>query len=366
MAQVLTFIGKGGVGCTTMAIAAAKKLAQQGERVLLASQDPSPVVGLLLGHEVGTEPQTIAPNLSAVQFSSPDLMTRVWEDEVKAREAQYVRFPLLRNVYGQELGLFPGMDSALALYQIRTYNQSNQYDVIVYDGAADLNTLRTLGIPDTGSWYLRRFRNVLLESDLGKAIAPFIQPLSSAILNVSWSWDNFADQPTQETQDLLDEGKTAIANPQRVLTYLVTDASPAAIATAQYYWGSAQQVGLSVGGVLWNQATPTDDQVRAFLPIPSTPVPTLAGGDWDAIANPLPNFRDTDHIPRPLTIDTASRQVRVFLPGFDKKQVKLTQYGPELTIEAGDQRRNIFLPPPLSGQPVKGAKFQDHYLIISL
>ncbi|TVQ54827.1 MAG: ArsA family ATPase, partial [Spirulina sp. DLM2.Bin59] len=42
MAQVLTFIGKGGVGRTTMAIAAAKRLAQQGERVLLACQDPSP------------------------------------------------------------------------------------------------------------------------------------------------------------------------------------------------------------------------------------------------------------------------------------------------------------------------------------
>ena len=85
----------------------------------------------------------------------------------------------------------------------------------------------------------------------------------------------------------------------------------------------------------------------------------------DTIAASLPDFTQGSAAPRPVTIDKTARTVTLFLPSFDKKQVKLTQYGPEITIEAGDQRRNVFLPAGLSGLPVAGAKFQDSCLIIS-
>jgi anion-transporting ArsA/GET3 family ATPase len=49
MALILTFLGKGGTGRTTVAIAAAKQLSSLGQRVLLVGQDPTPAFGLLLG-----------------------------------------------------------------------------------------------------------------------------------------------------------------------------------------------------------------------------------------------------------------------------------------------------------------------------
>lgn len=363
MAFILTFLGKGGTGRTTLAIAAAKKFASQGKRVLLIGQDSSPAFGLVLGLTVGAEAQEIAPNLQVVQLQTALLLERSWE-EVKKLEAQYLRTPFFKEVYGQELGIFPGMDSALALNALREYDGSGQYDVIVYDGTGDQTTLRMLGMPEIISWYIRRFRQVFTESDLGKTLSPFIQPVASAVLtNASFAGDNFA-QPTGQVNNLLEQGKEAVNDPQRMAAYLVTTDDPGAIAMARYLWGSAQQVGLTVGGVLLNRANQLSD-TEAFQPLPVSAIPEQPVNDWQRIVEALPDFDQVTQAPRPIAVNVAERKVSLFLPGFDKKQVKLTQSGPEITIEAGDQRRNISLPSALRGQPVKGAKFQDGYLIIS-
>ncbi|NEQ21744.1 MAG: ArsA family ATPase [Microcoleus sp. SIO2G3] len=365
MALILTFLGKGGIGRTTVAIAAAKQLSRLGQRVLLVGQDPGPAFELLLGASTSSDPTEIGANLQVVQLQSTVLLERNWE-EVKKLEKQYLRSPVLKNVYGQELGILPGMDNALALNAIREYENSGKYDVIIYDGSGDQATLRMLGLPEVLSWYIRRFRKVVEDSDVWKSVSPFIQPITSTVLNVSWTGDSFAQEPTNQANNLLDQGKTALADPNRVAAYLVTTDDPVAIATAKYFWGSAQQVGLTVGGTLLNHASTSDAVAAEFAPLQVTTIPSRTGDDWQPLMDALPDFKQATQAPRPITIDIPARQVRLFLPGFDKKQVKLTQSGPEVTIEAGDQRRNILLPPQLSGQPVKGAKFQDSYLTISL
>ena len=67
MALIITFLGKGGTGKSTVAIAAAKKLARQGQRVLLLTQDTSPAFPLLLGIELDNHaPTTVEPSKAPV------------------------------------------------------------------------------------------------------------------------------------------------------------------------------------------------------------------------------------------------------------------------------------------------------------
>jgi arsenite-transporting ATPase len=365
MALILTFLGKNAVARSKIAIASAKLLASQGLRVLLAGL-ADPTLPILLDTALSTDPQEIAPNLQVVQFQSSVLLERSWE-EVKNLEAQYLRTPILKEVYGQELVVLPGMDSALALNAIREYDASGKYEVIIYDGTGDSLTLRMLGIPESVSWYIRRFRQLFANSDLGKTISesPFIQPLISSFFNFNWTTDNFA-QPTNQVNNLLEKGRIALTDPRRVTAFLVTSPDPIEVANAEYLWGSAQQINLTIGGLILVSSSEVVNLSERFSPLAISLVPDSPMGEWQPLIDALPNFAEQSlHALKPIEIDLENSQVRLFLPGFDKKQVKLTQYGPEVTVEVGDQRRNISLPSTLRGKPVTGAKFQHNYLIIS-
>ncbi|QDZ39297.1 ArsA family ATPase [Euhalothece natronophila Z-M001] len=365
--MILTFLGKGGSGRSAIALATAYQLSQAGKRVLLTTQDPT--TELLLETPIRLEPTSISSNFWAVNIRATALLEQSWE-EVKKLEAQYVRFPLLGNVYGQELAVLPGMDQALALNALREYYESGNYDVIIFDGAGDLTTLRMFAIPEHLSWYIRRFRDLFLNSDLGKTISPFIQPISNAVLNVTWTAEDLTDNPNaSEANQMLERGKTALEQ-GKVAAYLVTTDDPYALKTAKFLWGSAQQSGLRVAGVLLNQETTVREVVNEeFTPLPITSLPPIDPGEWMALGNALPDLLGTiSQAPPTVEIDRNQRTVKVFLPGFSKQQVKLSQpkHQQEITIDAGDQRRNIPLPPPLRGQPVTGAKFlEDGHLLVS-
>ena len=144
MTLILTFLGKGGTGRSTMAIAAAQKLTNEGKRVLLLSQEAGPALSMLLGSDVGPAATAIGQSngltggFQAVQLQTTTLLEDNWE-KLKNFEAQYLRDPFFKAVFGQELSVIPGMDDFLALNAIREYTESGQYDVIVHDGPSRSN-----------------------------------------------------------------------------------------------------------------------------------------------------------------------------------------------------------------------------------
>ena len=92
----------------------------------------------------------------------------------------------------------------------------------------------------------------------------------------------------------------------------------------------------------------------------------LTGDNWQPLMAALPSLSTAvQAAPAPVVVDEVAQQVRLFLPGFTKADINLTQYGPEVTITAGDQRRNLMLPAALKNRSIQGAKFQEDALILS-
>jgi anion-transporting ArsA/GET3 family ATPase len=351
MAQIVTLLGAAGSECSSLSVRLARQAAAQGRRVLWVGQGGRYVGDLWGDLQPSGQPQTVGANLAVVWLSTTQLLEKTW-DRIRELEARYLRTPILKGVYGQELAVLPGIDGAVALYCLQEYFSSGQYDLILYDGSNSADTLRVFAMPETLSWYIRRFRQVIETSDLWRNTMPILQPVAATVLNMAWTGENLNLPAVEEASQLLQKGQQALADPTQVAAYLVVDSSPAQIAAATWLWGSAQQAGLTVAGVLARGAV----DAEAFQPLP---IYRIDGED-------LPTLQPTRDLPKPIEIDTAARQVKLFLPGFTKQQVKLSQSGPEITIEAGEQRRNILLPPQLAGAQVTGAKFQSNYLIISL
>jgi arsenite-transporting ATPase len=151
--QLLLFGGKGGVGKTTCAAAAACFAARRSpwKSFLLVSTDPA---HSLADSVAGSVPPS---NLKIIEFNARECMERF----NKMHRQKLSRIARVGTFLGEEdidrlLALsLPGLDELMAFIEIATWVEENNYDCIIVDTAPTGHTIRLLLMPElTRKWVM--------------------------------------------------------------------------------------------------------------------------------------------------------------------------------------------------------------------
>ena len=146
LAKRLFFAGKGGVGKTTMAVAAAAFHALHGRRTLLVTTDPAAHIGRVLECEVGDEPRPVAgiPGLDAARMD-PRHETIRYKDMVLS-DARKRFAPDTVQRMEEELNS-PCTEEVAVFRRFLDYLLTDIYETVVFDTAPTGHTLRLLQLP---------------------------------------------------------------------------------------------------------------------------------------------------------------------------------------------------------------------------
>jgi len=163
------FLGKGGVGKTTLSSATAYALARQGRRVLIASLDPAHNLGDVFESPLGNEPRRLADGLDGLEVDIAAWVARYLEQsriEIKAHYAYTMSLNLdsLLDI----LKYAPGTEEYAVLWAIEHIFQAYgpSYDCLVMDTPPTALTLRFLAMPSLSILWVRelaKMRERILE-----------------------------------------------------------------------------------------------------------------------------------------------------------------------------------------------------------
>src|SRR2546423_10050979 len=112
--RIILYLGKGGVGKTTISAATAVRSAMMGKRTLVVSTDLAHSLADCLNRPLTSDPRELAPNLWAQEVNVLDEMRRGWS---KAQDAmrKVLRKQAMDALLDVELTLVPGIDEIVSL-----------------------------------------------------------------------------------------------------------------------------------------------------------------------------------------------------------------------------------------------------------
>jgi arsenite-transporting ATPase len=257
-ARLSLFVGKGGVGKSTLATATAVRDARDGLRVLIVSTDQAHSTGDVLGASVvptgERNPTRVLADLDtrrhaggggfldALALDTLALLEQRWREIAGVLAARFSESDI-GDVAPEELSALPGIQEVLGLGVVGELAASGRWDHVVVDCASTADAMRMLTLPSAFGLYLERAwpRHRRLSStteDVGSAaIVELVEGIAAG---------------TERLGELLTDST-------RVGAHLVLTAERVVAAEAVRTLASLALMGISVDELIVNQILVQDD-----------------------------------------------------------------------------------------------------------
>jgi arsenite-transporting ATPase len=377
--RLILYVGKGGVGKTTMAAATAVRAAELGHRTLVVSTDIAHSLGDVLQVELGPEPAEVAERLFAYEVNVLDEARRSW-GKVQDQLSDFLRREGVSEVQADELAIMPGMEEVAALVQIRRQSRTGDFDCIVVDAAPTGETIRLLSMPDALLWYAGR-----LQEWRGRLMR-FVGPLfRNALpdLNIVETMSQLAERTKELRRDL--------TNPDHSSYRIVVTPDTMVIKEARRAETYLNLFDYPIDAVIVNRLLPPDGsgntyldamlsrQERAMVDVRGTfaTLPLLEAPLTPNEPLGIPALAEMaravfgDHDPTAVLHRGATQRIerqgdgyllQIPMPNVEVGRLSLLKRGDELYVDVGNFRREITLPLTLAALEPGTARVRDGML----
>jgi arsenite-transporting ATPase len=243
------FGGKGGVGKTVLAGAAAVAFAQMGKRTLLASTNPvHSVSGMLDQNVFGKETQVEGvPNFWAYEIDTKDTIERS-KVEIREKIDYFLKFAEIRgkaDEFIESATMNPAFEESAMFENMIDLMFADKYDMYVFDTAPTANARRLLGMSSVYSLWVNKMMESRKEAQQmrislsysKKAKAEEKDPLMDYLL---------------EFQDRMGNAKVLLTDPAKTAFFFVTLPEALPIAVIRRFINWFHEFGIPVGGVVVN------------------------------------------------------------------------------------------------------------------
>ena len=241
------FGGKGGVGKTVLAGAAALAFAKLGKRTLLASTNPVHSLSGLLDQNVFGQvvPVTGAPNLFAYEIDTKDTIEKS-KQEIKEKVSWFLKFAEIRtqaDAFVESATMNPAFEESAMFENMIDIMFKDEYEVYVFDTAPTANARRLLGMSSVYSLWVGKMMKSREEAQSLRQVLSYSKkkeekdPLMDYLLSF---------------QQRMAHAKELLTDAQKTAFFFVTlpEALPIAVITRFIAW--FKEFGIPVGGVVVN------------------------------------------------------------------------------------------------------------------